>query len=83
MSVWTEVKGRLEIPFHAHFSVDKSIKESFESSKSFCVYTGGVVNLTFSFVEDGLCAAKQIQNWVDKLPKGSKVDIEANIRFLR
>ena len=89
MSVWTEVKGGLWIPITSHFSVKKSIDTTFESANAKCLYIDDsttdlrVTKVEFSFVESGVDAAEQIQEWVDKLPKGSKVDLTASVRFLR
>lgn len=84
MSVWAEVSGSIRVPSDSHFSLKKSIQGRFEAAKpAVKQYHSDKIEVKFSFVEDGLCAAKQISDWVDSLPKGSKVDLEASIRFLR
>lgn len=84
MSVWTEVSGSVYTPRESHFSLKTSIGENFESARpSIKQYYEDKQEIKFSFVGDGICAAKQIQKWVDNLPKGSRVELETNIRFLR
>lgn len=85
MSVWTTVSGTVTIESKHHFSVAKSIKENFESSNPIVKrYYSDQFNISFSFVEDGVAASKQIQNWVDNvLPSGSRADLCAEVRFLK
>ena len=84
MSVWTEVSGIVHIPSRANFSLDKSIKWMFESSRpKIEQYLPEEFRILFSFIGDGVTAATQVQRWIGELPKGSKVDIEVNIRFLK
>lgn len=91
MSLWTEVKGYIEIPKAAHFSVMDSIQETFGDydlggkpkidSLSFLNHSWQY-KVSFNYCHDGLNSAKVFDSWVKTLPKGSTLDLSVSIRFV-
>lgn len=93
MSVWTELDGTVTVHKDAHFSLDKHIKEYFETEstldfgkpKIHVEHVGQwqINHLVMSICEDGLDAACVVEELFYTLPKGSTMDIDAHIRFIK
>jgi uncharacterized alkaline shock family protein YloU len=82
MSVWCHLKVEVRKPYNK-VSIRKLSEELFESVV-FKIYEGtGVDYFEINFIQDGLQAAKEVQQFCDRLrAEGIKSDCTAEIRFL-
>ena len=90
MSIWTEVRGTFKHRKDEHFSLLTHIKEHADASEC----TNIVITRTsedkehyyeevkWSMCCDGLYAAEVLQEVVDYVPRHSRIDLTAEIRFV-